>query len=248
MKRWWRGWVLGVVAWLLFLVARAPADRLLPLAQSRLPQVHLAGIEGTLWSGRAALVDVRPLQFSEVRWDLRLLPLLTGRLEFAVDGQLQGRPVHANAGSTLLGRPYLRQVRGRVAASDLTYWLGLSQVGLGGELDFDLDEVRWFDTGLPAVAGHAGWMPALVEAPLELNLGQVKLDTRIEQQVTKGKLDASGGALVAQADVELKPDGAYRIDANIRQKGEIPPAVGKFLSSFAEYRDGVYRLEWSDTL
>ena len=57
-----------------------------------------------------------------------------------------------------------------------------------------------------------------------------------------------GGALLVQAEVELKPDGAYRFDADIQQKGDLPPAVEKFLSAFAEYKDGSYRLEWADKL
>ena len=46
----------------------------------------------------------------------------------------------------------------------------------------------------------------------------------------------------------MKPDGAYRFNANIQQKGDVPQAVSKFLSTFADYKDGSYRLDWADKL
>ena len=84
--------------------------------------------------------------------------------------------------------------------------------------------------------------------PLEVVLGSAQLDTVAEQGVTRGKLKTSGGALLVDADVELQPTGVYRLDAQIRQKGEVPEAVAQFLSTFADYNNGSYRLEWSDSL
>ena len=101
---------------------------------------------------------------------------------------------------------------------------------------------------MPAVTGAATWTPARVSAPLEVALGSAQLDTVAEQGVTRGKLKASGGALLVDADVELNPDGVYRLDAQIQQKGDVPEAVTQFLSTFAEYKNGSYRLEWSDSL
>ena len=83
---------------------------------------------------------------------------------------------------------------------------------------------------------------------MEVALGSAQLDTVAEQGVTRGKLKTSGGALLVDADVELQPTGVYRLDAQIRQKGEVPEAVAQFLSTFADYNNGSYRLEWSDSL
>jgi len=248
MKPWWRSVLLGTVAYLLFLLMAAPAVKVLPLFQSRLQNIQLAGVEGSLWSGKAAQLDVSPLQLKDVHWSFRPFSLFVGRAEFKVRGQLQAQRIKAKVGSTLLGRPYLSDLRGRVSANDLFYWLGLKQVQLGGQLHFHIDEVEWPESGLPAMAGTAWWSSARLVSPVELVLDKVRLETRIEDVVTRGKLQTSDGALLVQADVELKPDGAYRFDADIQQKGELPQAVSKFLSTFAEYKDGNYRLEWADKL
>ena len=117
MKPLWRGTLLGLVAYLLFMVTSAPAAKILSYVQ---PQgIHLSGIEGSLWSGHAALVTVSPLQLTDARWSFRLFPLFIGQLEFSVAGQLQGQRVEAYVGSSFLGNPYVSDVRGRVAAKHL---------------------------------------------------------------------------------------------------------------------------------
>jgi hypothetical protein len=246
MNAGWRSGLLGAVAYLLFLLMVAPAAKVWPLFQSQLKNIHIAGVEGSLWSGKAAQVDVSPLQFKDVNWSFRPFGLFVGRAVFDVHAQLQAQRIKAKAGSTLLGSPYLSDVKGRISANDLFYWLGLKQVQLGGQLDFDIDDVAWSESGLPAMAGTASWSPAQLVSPVKLLLGKAELETQIEDAVTRGQLKTTGGALLVQADVELKDDGAYRLDADIRQKGNVPQAVSKFLSTFAEYKDGNYRLEWAD--
>ncbi len=248
MKPWLRSVMLGSAAYLLFLVMTAPAATVLPLFQSQLQNVQFAGLEGSLWSGKAAQVDISPLQLQDVNWHLRPFALFIGRAVFKIHGQLQAQRIRAKAGSTFLGTPYLSDVEGRIAANDLLRLLGINQLQLGGQLVFDIEDVEWVESGLPAMAGSASWSPAQLTSPLNLTFGKAQLETQIENTITRGKLTASGGALLVQADVELKTDGAYRFDANIQQKGDVPEAVSKFLSTFAEYKDGNYRFEWADKL
>ena len=248
MNPWWRSVLLGAVAYLLFLVMTAPAAKVLPLFQSQLQHVQVAGIEGSLWSGKAAQVDVSALRLQDVKWRLRPFALFVGRAVFKINGHLQAQRIRAKAGSTFLGTPYLSDVKGSIAANELLRLLGIHQLQLGGQLDFDIDDVEWVESGLPAMTGSVSWSPAQLISPLNLAFGKAQLETQIESTVTRGKLNASGGALLVQADVELKSDGAYRFDANIQQKGDVPQAVSKFLSTFADYKDGNYRFEWADKL
>jgi hypothetical protein len=241
----WQAVLTGVAAYVVFLLAMAPAAKLQP----RLGGVQLAGVDGTLWSGSAALVTANPVQLQDVQWRLRPLLLLLGRAEVALEASWQGRPVAALAGKTLFGGTYLADVSATLPAPDVLRWLKVRQVTVEGNLALDLARLEWApDGGLPAITGAASWTPARVSAPVEVVLGSAQLDTVAEQGVTRGKLKTSGGALLVDADVELQPGGVYRLDAQIRQKGEVPEAVAQFLSTFADYNNGSYRLEWSDSL
>jgi len=245
----WQGVLTGVAAYIFFLLVTAPAAKLLPLVQPRLGGVQLAGVDGSLWSGSAALVTANPVQLQDLAWRFRPLVLLLGRAEVALQASWQGRPAAALAGKALFGSTYLADVSATVPAPDVLRWLKVKQVRVEGSLALALARLEWASgSDLPAVTGAASWTPARVSAPVELVLGTAQLDTVADQGVTRGKLKTSGGTLLVDADVELKPDGVYRLDAQIQQKGDVPDAVAQFLSTFAEYSNGSYRLEWSDSL
>lgn len=246
----WRTVTAGVVAWLVFLVATIPANQALALAPP-MPGVVIGGIQGTVWRGQARSVVAEGVLLENVRWRFRPLALFTGRFEFDLQGKLGSKPLRAVAGTAFSGEPYLGDVRLSIPASEVLYRLGINKVTVAGELALDLDDVRFSSTGVPLFSGEMRWVPANVEAPLVLSLGTATLTTQHDDDLTQGKLVARGGALQVDADVELETSGAYRLNATIRLaqgNGTVPQAVTKFLSTFAEYDDGSYRLEWSDTL
>ncbi|MDT8388603.1 MAG: type II secretion system protein N [Thiogranum sp.] len=245
----WHGVALGLAAYAFFFVINAPAAKVLPALEPVLPPVQLQGIDGSVWSGSAMRASTQPVQLDAVRWELRPLALLTGRFEFALQGQLQDRPLQARAGKAWFGRAYLADVQGSVPAQDVLGWVQVRQVGVQGFLDFNLDEVRWTDARIPAIEGVMSWSPASIVTPVDLDFGTARLETQIgDNGATLGKLTTSGSALLVNADVQVDPGGSYRLDAAIRQEGEISDAVANFLSTFAEYRDGVRYFEWSSTL
>ncbi|HED18892.1 MAG TPA: hypothetical protein ENI74_05245, partial [Gammaproteobacteria bacterium] len=151
MKPLWQGVLVGVFAYLLFMVTTAPAAKIVSFVQ---PQgIRFSAIEGSLWSGSAALVDVPPVQLTHVRWSFRPFSLFVGQIGYAVEGQLQGQKVEARIGSSFLGKPYISDVRGRLAAKDLPALLGQKQLQLSGELAFDIADVEWPGSGYPALEG-----------------------------------------------------------------------------------------------
>ncbi len=122
-------------------------------------------------------------------------------------------------------------------------------VELDGQLEFDLDEVEFSPGSMPAVAGRLLWKPAMVLSPIELNLGLAELTTAIESDgITRGQLVANGGALTTRGEVTLQPDGKYQLVGDVKKSGAVPQAVDKFLTTFAEFGNGSYRLEWSDQI
>ncbi len=243
----WQTVTAGIIAWLVFLVATLPADRALALAPV-LPGVAIGKVQGTLWHGKASRLVVRGVRIDDVRWRFRPWSLFAGRLEFGLRAQLDGKPLRTRAGMSFSSPPWLRDVQASLPAAELLYRLGVNRVEVGGDLVLRLDEVMFPPQGVPMFSGEVRWSPAEISAPLALSLGSATLTTEHDDTVTRGELVASGGALQVQADVVLEASGAYRLDATVRQNGTVPQAVTKFLTTFAEYQNGSYRLEWSDTL
>ena len=249
MKAGWKFLLVGVAAYVLFLFVTAPAAKLLPYFQPQMQGVRIAGVSGTLWSGSALQVSLPPVKLVSVDWQFEPLALLLGSVAFQLDGQLSGQPFSARAGRGLFAGPFLSDVTGSVPAVDLMYWVGVRMVELDGQLEFDLDEVEFSPGSMPAVAGRLLWKPAMVLSPIELNLGLAELTTAIESDgITRGQLVANGGALTTRGEVTLQPDGKYQLVGDVKKSGAVPQAVDKFLTTFAEFGNGSYRLEWSDQI
>ena len=239
---------LGIAAYLFFLVASAPAAKLLPLVQPQLPEFAFSGVAGSIWSGKAASINTDTVQLNKVSWSFHPLMLLLGRVEYSLDSQIAGGFLEADAGTGVFSDPYLADVEGRIAANEALYWLDLDMLQAEGRLDFSFDRISWTDTAVPELEGKLTWGAARVTAPLQLELGTVELGMHTEDGVLRGQLHATGGALQGDGTASMEQNGAYSLDANLRLSGEVPAEVDKFLSTFAEYKDGVYRLEWQDTL
>ncbi len=248
MTQRWLLVLVGIATFMLFLLVSAPAAKVLPWLEPQLPQIHGAGISGSIWSGGAQQLSVGSVPLTDVRWHLRPLALFKGALEVAMDARLNDQPVRANLGRGVFSGAYLSDVTGRMAAADLLFMTGLNLAELGGEMDFDIQRVVGLGQGFPAVAGTLSWAPAQVLAPLQLDLGKAQLTTRIEAGETRGQLTASGGALTLAGDVSFNPDGSYRLVGQVQKHGAVPQAVDKFLTTFAEFNNGSYRLEWSDQI
>lgn len=78
MKRIWPLLTLGVVAYLVLAIATLPADVVL----SRLaPAVSAAGVEGSIWNGRAQVLQAGTMPLGSASWNLHGLPLLLGRAQ-----------------------------------------------------------------------------------------------------------------------------------------------------------------------
>jgi general secretion pathway protein N len=246
MKAWPQLLAAGVAAYALFFVSALPATKVLPYVQQSLPEIDVQGVSGTVWSGRAARLSAGAVTLDSVTWHWRPLGLFKGAVEFAVEAGLGGQPFAARVGTDLFGGHYVSDVVGRISASDLLYMSGMNMARLAGGFDIHIDRVEGIGAGLPAAAGTVSWSPAKVLEPMALDLGKVHLETRIEDGRTLGNLAADGGALLFSGELQASPDGNYRIVGEARKKGAIPQAVDGFLASFAEFSNGVYRLEWSD--
>ncbi len=100
---------LGLGAYIAFTLSMFPAAAAYRwLAPETL---HMSGITGTVWSGRAALASANGLPLRDLRWQLDALPLLVGRTAGRVQARLADGLVDADVGRSLGGRLVLRDVQ-----------------------------------------------------------------------------------------------------------------------------------------
>ncbi len=248
MKSVWRAVAVGAAAYLAFLLVNIPAAWVIDRLAGRAPQVQLSGVGGTLWSGRASQLRVDAVTLGDVRWRWHPFALLAGRLEYGLSGRWGESPVMLSAGKGLFGGAYLSDVS---VAAPARNWIGALHLPAeaSGELTLALDRVRFTQGGaIPALRGTARWAPAVLAAPVALELGRVDLELTPDGDLTRGKVTAQGGVLRVDGNLELDPSGEYRLDAAMTPTGQISDDIRAGLDAVAEFHDGRYRLDWKDSL
>ena len=209
----------GVIAFLVFLVALVPATavmRWLP------PDITVAGIDGTIWSGSASSLGFKGRPLGAVSWSCRPWPLLALEWSCRVELQPAGGAVSAALSGDFNGLDIeARDLSGRLP---ITLFEGVvTPRGWTGQLDLDVTQAR-IAGGLPQdaagkiiVRGLKGPGPGgEVLGDFELTIGEGAVGTG----TLSGRLTDLGGPLHVRGTIELKRDRSYFAS------GEVSPGPG----------------------
>lgn len=94
MKYWWL-----LVVYLVALLVMLPAKVLywLPLPAN----VAIANVDGSLWQGRVGSLQIDQMLLQQVQWDWKLISLLAGEIELAIDIPQQNNPLTVSTNVSL---------------------------------------------------------------------------------------------------------------------------------------------------
>ncbi|MEQ6340866.1 MAG: type II secretion system protein N [Gammaproteobacteria bacterium] len=232
IARAWRYAAFALLIYLAFLLITMPAARAYALLKERIAPLQLYELEGTAWSGKAALAVAGARQFQAVSWHVHPWALLLGHTEVALDFDEAGRHTQAVAGRTLGGGIYLRDIETRLPATALENMLNISGTGLDGTLNIALAEVAFADKKLSTVNGTLTWSNAGLMSP-KTALGNFVMTLETSGQEIKGVLkDSPGSPLRAEGLLRLKPDGAYQFTGNLSLRDPGRPDLEQALRFF----------------
>ena len=208
----------GLAAFLVFLVAMVPASQ---LARHLPPGVELAGVGGTIWSGRARMLAVRGRPFGATEWSCSAWRLLLLEWTCRVNLRSPGGDVSGDVSGDFGDEVVARAISGRVPISQFE---GLvTPRGWTGVLELDVGEIRIVDRR-PSFAAGTLYLRSL-RAPgaggqmlgdFELVVGEGTVGT----EALNGRLRDLGGPLHVRGAVELGRDGRYLL------RGEAAPGPG----------------------
>lgn len=167
---------LGVVAYGVFLVATVPATVVTdPLAKGSSGRFAFENVEGSVWSGRAALRVRSDFLLDEVTW--RFLParLLAGEAAFAVNARRPGFEATAVAARSI-GETRLREVKAQGTAASFVPLFPLASAWQPeGTVALESDEFA-FDGKDARGAARFSWREAALSLTPARPLGSWKAD------------------------------------------------------------------------
>ncbi len=139
--------VIGLVTFLIGLVALFPARVAYHWVSP--PGVAIAGIEGTVWRGRALEGQVAGLYLRDIGWRMRPLALFTGKLAYAVEADAASGFASANVALGAGGRAVLEDLTASLNLQALQQLAGMP--GLDGAASLQFERLEFAD-GVPVAA------------------------------------------------------------------------------------------------
>jgi general secretion pathway protein N len=235
MKRFWSLLALGLGAFLLFAVVTLPASLLI----SRLDEfgVHAAGVEGTVWKGRAQVLQVANSNLGSVSWNLHVLPLFAARLQADLQLNRSDGFARSTVAVASSGRMHFSQLNASLPLSALP--TGSLLDGWTGSVNLDLAELV-VENGWPIAAeGTVDVLDLklLMKSLYDIGSYQLVFADAAESAPGNGLIAAItdlGGQLQVSGTLQLKPDRSYEIAGLVATRPETPRQVADSLQILGE--------------
>lgn len=228
MKRLWPLIALGVGAFVLLALVTFPASVVL----SRLGSAGItaSGVSGTVWNGKAQVLQIQGSNIGSLEWDLHVLPLFTLHL----NADVKVSRTDGFAASELSVGP-----GGKVTLKGLTASLPLSAInspqlaGWAGQLNAKFARLT-LENGWPTqVDGTLDALDVTGPARRPANVGSYRVvfdPATSTAELLQGAIsDAGNGPLQINGTIRLKADRSYEVDALVGAKPNTPQNLAKAL-------------------
>jgi len=246
LKHWTLLLSLALAAYLLFALISFPAR--VAVAWFAPGQVQLAGLQGTLWSGQAALGALGGLPLSELTWDLKPTRLLFGRLAADVATRLADGFVEGSV-SVTPSRLVVTDLRGTTRLSSLQQLLPLG--GVDGLVTWQMERLEVIDQWPVRAIGRLR-VASLSAVPFGVdNLGDYQVDFADAQagEGVAGIIKDTGGPLSVAGNLALAADRSYQLSGRVTARPGASEALVNGLTLLGNPgADGSRRFEYSGQL
>ncbi|MEE8427995.1 MAG: type II secretion system protein N [Gammaproteobacteria bacterium] len=245
-----RLFIIGLVAYLLFLPAMTPAAHLINWLGLADAGLSVGSVGGTAWAGHARTLRYERLELDKVRWRFQPQGLLLARLEYRVKFFATDSNGTSRAGRSLRRDFYIRDLRAKLSAVDINPLMPPATVQLGGTFHLDLPTVA-YKNGLVDVEGAVIWQDAIIVDPVSVSLGSLQLLLKSGENGITGTLTDidEQGPLDLQGDLSLHPDHSYQLSGTLKPRAALPAQVRRVLPFLGlPDAEGRYRIEFSGVL
>lgn len=229
MKRLWPLLALGIGAFVLLALVTFPAS----VALSRLGSAGISanGVSGSIWNGRAQVLQVRGASIGSVEWRLHFLPLLTARAQADVKVTRPDGFANTQLSIGLGGKLHLTGLTASLPLSALP--ANVMPGGWNGTLNGKFAELT-LDDGWPThVEGSLDAVDVTGPARKPANMGSYRLvfdPAASTADTLQGALtDTGGGPLQINGTVQFKSDRSYAVDAFVAPRPDAPRSLASSL-------------------
>ncbi len=252
MNRGWKLALLGLGAYLAFVVINLPAQHALGWLSRGTEQLPFTygRIKGTLWSGKMEALSLRQTPLDKVSWGFAPTQLLFGRLGFDLQITHLGQTLQGTLSEGFGGNIRFTGVSGELPAELITPLMGLAGVSVSGQVKLDDASITLEAERLAQAEGRIQWRSSAITRPFALKVGdlQAEVTTDPEGQV-RVQVKDMGGPTGVEGEVSLAADGNFQVNGHIKPGADSDPSLGKALAAFSKRQpDGSFQVIYRDRL
>lgn len=227
--------VLGGTAFLIFLLALLPARVIFLFVPE---PIQAFGVEGSVWSGSARIIDTGALEIRNTKWELEPSQLLLGRLGGDFETRWNGGFAEGNASIGLGGTLLVRDTRSAMNAAALAQAVGAPPIN--GQVSLELQELELADMWPTKLKGRGdirNLSSQLMGKGAGAMIGSIAIEFTGEptdNNTITGLIEDIGGPLEIKGTLELTPERAYDLKTRVKARPDAPAQLKnnlKFLGS-----------------
>lgn len=228
--------LLGLAAFLIFLVVSAPAAILTKTVEHYTP-AHFQNVTGTLWNGGAGGLQISGINAGPVTWKIHPGSLLRGVLgvELQLGRQAPATPLRGNAAieAGLFGGVTVKQAH---LGADAAWAFAMAAIPIAatGQLALDIDRlVVDPQKPLPKIQAVVQWLNAGVSYPSVYDLGAYRLQLahqpEDEPQTVVGTIRDIDSPLKINGTIQLDAGYNYTLNVNVSTTPAAPADLQRVL-------------------
>ena len=242
--------ILGLVAYMLFLLWQFPAATAMGYLAPRLPGLTVGDIEGQLLAGQAHRVGYQGVELEQVTWRWRPLALLAGQAGVRLAFREPRVEINLDAGVNLDGRLRMGDLQGHLPLSRAMELLNLRGSPLEGRLELELERLELDPTGRPQAAqGTVRLVQTHTNLGNPLELGAFRVELTSDETGIQGQVGDEGGPVAVAGTFELAPDGRYRFQGSVGTRDQADPRLEQMLGLLGRPGpDGRWRVDFTGSL
>lgn len=235
--------IVGVTAYLFFLVTTLPAAPVLGMFKDRFP-VTINNISGTLWNGQARIVITNKLILNNARWSFLPSRLLLAKIAIDVDAELNNNPLETQLSAGLNQKLVIDDLAVKLAAVDVASVIALPLGELSGDFFLQINNATFQPGSVPRIDGTLDWNQAAVTVAETASLGNVSVViNESDDSPLTANISNKGGELSLSGAASADESGLYSLRLTMKPNASASDNLINTLAMIAKkQRDGSFVL------
>ena len=229
--------LLGLLCYLVLLIATIPAAPVIYQIQQQAPRTFQAGgVSGTLWNGKIAQVVASGETLANIRWEVKPLSLFTGELAIKLRAGDKEEWLDSKVAVSFSGDVSIEDTQARLTFNRFRRFLP-GGIDADGIFRLDLEHLALVNGKPESFKGELKWRQASLTTPLARpELGNLTLQLTGsgfgKGSKYQGTLKDDGGPLGVDIKLELNDLDKYKVKGMIEPRDNFDKPTGKLMAGF----------------